>query len=700
MVLTPQQTRNIIQQVLGSTTVDRARVLLDTFVQVEGYDVLLVQDQMDITCIIAMQTAVQKSCFKQWGDSLVMDWTHGTNNLGYHLGSLVVTSATGRGIPVVDFLALDQKAETMQLILDFFKRHNPTWTSLQLIKISLNGVCWIRHFPKPRSYCASFMLILIGARFAEDRIECPELLKYFMINWKTWVSMWANHSRGKYFSAGNTTTNRIESNWNQAKHILRKRPRLDATLSGLLAHQGTIVRQILTTVRKHVSTSRQQGSIPDFFIRVSKRLSDAPLLKVRTQWDLFMVYMDNFTCLKLDGVGEWEVSTRGCSFCCNDFEWSCTCLFYCSHHLPCQHLMYIAEHVHHFDYLPESSVTRRWDMLIASDLEDEFQNGVNALQIVQTSMKEAAKTWTHDGLTQHHVSKCQIEAPQAPTQAAAQAATQLGETTKNAPKHRRVIYVKMRSRERANIVVLSSEEKYCYTKAVFEPVMEQLSGLTTPAFLTTLNSWKEIVSKRLHAGASENSTDTTTRPNEDNETDSVTSDDKSDVSPADLIDSMNFIRDIEQAVQLPITSTAGSSSETTDTIQKTQREEKRANLAVSWNSRSSNTDLAKTPAMVRVAHSSTEYVCSAEYDYHFVIPKCLVVKLDAVVKAEKNKRPKSTYFNSTSSLDPPDGTTEETIAYFLGGTPRFTRFVRIPCFLFRCLASVALNVAPANLCVA
>ncbi|GMF14566.1 unnamed protein product [Phytophthora fragariaefolia] len=67
----------------------------------------------------------------------------------------------------------------------------------------------------------------------------------------------------------------------------------------------------------------------------------------------------------------------------------------------------------------------------------------------------------------------------------------------------------------------------------------------------------------------------------------------------------------------------------------------------------------------RVAHSSTEYVCSAEYDYNFAIPKCLVVKLDAVVKAEKNKHPKSRYFNSTSSLDPPDGTAEEFIAYLL-----------------------------------
>ncbi|POM74009.1 protease, Reverse transcriptase, ribonuclease H, integrase [Phytophthora palmivora] len=42
---------------------------------------------MDITCDIMIQTTVQKPCFQQWGDTLGMDWTHGTNNLRYHLGS-------------------------------------------------------------------------------------------------------------------------------------------------------------------------------------------------------------------------------------------------------------------------------------------------------------------------------------------------------------------------------------------------------------------------------------------------------------------------------------------------------------------------------------------------------------------------------------------------------------------------------------
>ncbi|EGZ12159.1 hypothetical protein PHYSODRAFT_376506, partial [Phytophthora sojae] len=64
--------------------------------------------------------------------------------------------------------------------------------------------------------------------------ECPALLEYFTANWKECDSMWANYTRGKFFSAGNTTTNRIESNWNQVKLLLGKRPRLDATISGLL----------------------------------------------------------------------------------------------------------------------------------------------------------------------------------------------------------------------------------------------------------------------------------------------------------------------------------------------------------------------------------------------------------------------------------------------------------------------------------
>jgi hypothetical protein len=88
MFLSPQQTRNVLQQVLGSSTLERTKLLLDGFADENpGNDVLLVQDQIGISCVIAMQTWIQKQCFVEWGDALVMDWTHGTNNLGYHLGA-------------------------------------------------------------------------------------------------------------------------------------------------------------------------------------------------------------------------------------------------------------------------------------------------------------------------------------------------------------------------------------------------------------------------------------------------------------------------------------------------------------------------------------------------------------------------------------------------------------------------------------
>ncbi|KAG1712964.1 hypothetical protein DVH05_000694 [Phytophthora capsici] len=74
----------------------------------------------------------------------------------------------------------------------------------------------------------------------------------------------------------------------------------------------------------------------------------------------------------------------------------------------------------------------------------------------------------------------------------------------------------------------------------------------------------------------------------------------------------------------------------------------------------------------RKARCEKEYVYPDDYDYNFVIPKALVTKLDAVVEAEKMKRASSKYFAEMSQSEHPVGTTEEIIAFFWGGTPRFT----------------------------
>lgn len=66
---------------------DRLKNMLHALRQLDGSDVLVIQDQFDVTCGVVMQTKIQKMMFERWGETLAMDFTHGTNNLGYHLGT-------------------------------------------------------------------------------------------------------------------------------------------------------------------------------------------------------------------------------------------------------------------------------------------------------------------------------------------------------------------------------------------------------------------------------------------------------------------------------------------------------------------------------------------------------------------------------------------------------------------------------------
>ncbi|KAG6962077.1 hypothetical protein JG688_00008794 [Phytophthora aleatoria] len=61
-----------------------------------------------------------------------------------------------------------------------------------------------------------------------------------------------------------------------------------------------------------------------------------------------------------------------------------------------------------------------------------------------------------------------------------------------------------------------------------------------------------------------------------------------------------------------------------------------------------------TLVIITSAKSERSYVCPNDYDYNFVIPKHLVIKLDAVVGAKKMKRKGSDYFGNDSESDHPE----------------------------------------------
>ncbi|ETN23093.1 hypothetical protein PPTG_02779 [Phytophthora nicotianae INRA-310] len=71
------------------------------------------QDREDVkTLADARASSKQITDFlndRRWGETLAMEFTHGTNNLGYHL----------------DFIYRDQQAVTISAILTYFKEKNP-----------------------------------------------------------------------------------------------------------------------------------------------------------------------------------------------------------------------------------------------------------------------------------------------------------------------------------------------------------------------------------------------------------------------------------------------------------------------------------------------------------------------------------------------------------------------------------------------
>ncbi|ETO58762.1 hypothetical protein F444_22856, partial [Phytophthora nicotianae P1976] len=102
---------------------------------------------------------------------------------------------------------------------------------------------------------------------------------YFEKNWHSCRIMWSNYARGKHFTAGNTTTNRIESNWKYLKMLLGLKKRIDKTLAGLLQHQMIITRQIVSAIEKQHSSSRLPKTVPSFLRAVARRLSPYMLEK-------------------------------------------------------------------------------------------------------------------------------------------------------------------------------------------------------------------------------------------------------------------------------------------------------------------------------------------------------------------------------------------------------------------------------------
>ncbi|ETL85973.1 hypothetical protein L917_14552, partial [Phytophthora nicotianae] len=136
--VTSQVARNFIRKLQsGSTTQSRLKLLLNSLAEEHGGDVFVIRDQMEVTCGIVIQSAVQIVVLEQWGESLTLDFTRGTNN-GVLRRRLPLAVAFLYWI----FFTLNQQAITLEKLFSYFKEINPTWTKVKSFVIDKHFVEW------------------------------------------------------------------------------------------------------------------------------------------------------------------------------------------------------------------------------------------------------------------------------------------------------------------------------------------------------------------------------------------------------------------------------------------------------------------------------------------------------------------------------------------------------------------------------
>ncbi|TYZ68002.1 hypothetical protein PybrP1_008327 [[Pythium] brassicae (nom. inval.)] len=146
LAISTKQVRNLVAGRLGKTSSEaRLRDLLESFADNTDNACAVIEGDEKQTKAIVMVSAAQRDLFAHYGECMLLDFTHNTNNVGFYLGTCrltVATTPTGRGVSVADFLCLDQRAVTLTAVFKHLKSVNQTWTRVEVFVIGKNFTEW------------------------------------------------------------------------------------------------------------------------------------------------------------------------------------------------------------------------------------------------------------------------------------------------------------------------------------------------------------------------------------------------------------------------------------------------------------------------------------------------------------------------------------------------------------------------------
>lgn len=248
----------------------------------EHVKVIPVTDENQELQILFIQTQHMQQVFSFFPEVLLLDATYRTNNLRMPLFVFVVEDGSGRShVVAYAFVASEQQHVVTHLLETFVKDNaRAADTNVVVIDKDFTEIAAIREaFPsQPAVQLCQFHVIkafraaaglvsnsveererLVSSfcemlhaptpdKFEEARMEFvryanEEARKYFEKNWATIPEMWARHLCDQVFTAGNNTTNRVESHNGKLKNVLTSSGKLHEAVRALLKISSSMLHE-------------------------------------------------------------------------------------------------------------------------------------------------------------------------------------------------------------------------------------------------------------------------------------------------------------------------------------------------------------------------------------------------------------------------------------------------------------------------
>jgi hypothetical protein len=324
------------------------------------------------------------------------------------VGSLMITSASGHGVSVCDLLCVEQREAMMSLVFEYFTNVNPTaidtvksfvvdkdykeWRVLE--RLFVKSAVLLCQFHVARWFAYVTMRKYNLTKLLRERVKatlsdmtyvvttidfgvlvadlrrllgnvCPAFLEYMESRWYNCRHMWSNCERSAVFTALNTTSNRIESSWNQIKRFLGRKLRIDLCVEAVFAYQTAVLRRETRTIPSYENSLVLRAEVYRFMRAAMAAVCDYACEKVGEQWTSFRAHDDDsgdhYACWKHD---DSFLVTRGGAdtvvYTVHDILTRCSCGFAAASELPCRHMIYVARRVNKLSQFPVEAVSACW----------------------------------------------------------------------------------------------------------------------------------------------------------------------------------------------------------------------------------------------------------------------------------------------------------------------------------------------------